>query len=56
MELSISGGDIVQQALQQGLLINCTAGTVLRFLPPLTVTQAEIDEALAILDAILDRI
>ena len=56
MELSIPGGDIVQQALQQGLLINCTAGTVLRFLPPLTVTQAEIDEALGILDAILDCI
>jgi acetylornithine/N-succinyldiaminopimelate aminotransferase len=56
MELSIPGGDIVQQALQQGLLINCTAGTVLRFLPPLNVTQAEIDEALAILDDILDRI
>ncbi|NIQ97139.1 MAG: aminotransferase class III-fold pyridoxal phosphate-dependent enzyme, partial [Desulfuromonadales bacterium] len=56
MELTIEGGDIVKTALERGLLINCTVGTVLRFLPPLTVTKEEIDEAIEILDGILKEI
>ena len=56
MELTIPGAHIVSQALQLGLLINCTADTVLRFLPPLIVTREEIDEALSILDSILQKI
>ncbi len=53
MQLDIEGADIVSTALERGLLINCTVGTVLRFLPPLTVTKEEIDEAMEILDGIL---
>jgi len=56
MELSIEGGDIVKKALSKGLLINCTVGTVLRFLPPLIVTREEIDEAMTVLDGILQEI
>jgi acetylornithine aminotransferase len=56
MELSIEGGDIVKKALQRGLLINCTVGKVLRFVPPLIITKAELDEGLAILDDILAEI
>lgn len=50
MELSIEGKDIVAKCLEQGLLINCTNGNVLRFLPPLIISEAEVDQALAILD------
>jgi len=53
LKLTIPGADIVKQALAQGLLINCTAGSVLRFVPPLIVTRAEIDMAMAILDKVL---
>ena len=53
MELTIEGGEIVKQCLHQGLLINCTVGKVLRFVPPLIVSRAEIDEAIAILDGVL---
>jgi len=53
MELSIEGGEIVKKALERGLLINCTVGKVLRFVPPLTVTKNELDEGLEILDGIL---
>ena len=56
MELDIEGGDIVKTALDRGLLINCTVGKVLRFLPPLTVSKEEIDEAMDILDGILKEI
>lgn len=55
MELTIEGGEIVKEALQRGLLINCTVGKVLRFLPPLIVTREEIDEAMEILDGILAK-
>ena len=45
-----SGPEIVNYCCQNGLLINCIGGTVLRFLPPLTVTKEEIDEASTILE------
>ena len=51
MEMEAPARPIVERALQNGLIINATAGTVLRFLPPLNITGAEIDEGLAILEA-----
>ncbi len=53
MELSVPAGGIVAKALAQGLLLNVAQDTVLRFVPPLIVTQAEIDEMLQILEGIL---
>jgi acetylornithine/N-succinyldiaminopimelate aminotransferase len=53
MELTVPGGEIVNEALRRGLLLNCTVGNVLRFVPPLIVTREELDEGLAILDGIL---
>jgi predicted acetylornithine/succinylornithine family transaminase len=49
VELSFPGKQIVLDALEQGLLINCTHETVLRFLPPYIATEKEIDRAVAIL-------
>jgi acetylornithine/N-succinyldiaminopimelate aminotransferase len=43
-------GDIVTKAMEKGLLINCISHNVLRFVPPLTVTEEEIDTAIIILD------
>jgi acetylornithine aminotransferase len=53
MELDIEGGPLVVKAMERGLLINCTVGNVLRFVPPLIVSRAEIDEAMTILDEVL---
>lgn len=55
VELSIEGGDMVKTALERGLLINCTVGKVLRFVPPLIVNQEEIDQMLKILGGIFDE-
>lgn len=52
-ELTIPAAEIVDRCLQAGLIINGTAHTVLRLAPPLTVTAAEIDEALAVVDRVL---
>ena len=56
MELAIPGGDIVVKALERGLLINCTVGNVLRFVPPLIISREEIDEAMEILEGIFQEI
>ena len=44
---------IVQKALEHGLLLNSTAPDTLRMIPPLILTQADIDEAAEILDHVL---
>ena len=44
---------IVASALEKGLIINCTAGNVLRFVPPLVITEEEIDYGINILKEVL---
>ncbi|MEA3363171.1 MAG: aspartate aminotransferase family protein [Thermodesulfobacteriota bacterium] len=56
VELTIEGSEIVKTALDRGLLINCTAGKILRFVPPLIVTRKEIDQMIEILDKIFSEI
>ena len=53
MELSGPGDDAVLRAMQKGLLINCTGGNVLRFVPPFVITEADVDRAVEILDEVL---
>jgi acetylornithine/succinyldiaminopimelate/putrescine aminotransferase len=53
VELAVDGAPLVTACLQRRLLINCTHQTVLRFLPALTITDPELDEASAILDEVL---
>jgi predicted acetylornithine/succinylornithine family transaminase len=50
LELDRPASAIVDAARPLGLLVNATAGTVVRLLPPLTITPAEIDEAMDRLD------
>jgi acetylornithine/succinyldiaminopimelate/putrescine aminotransferase len=52
MELSIDGSSIVNEMLKKNILINCTMGKVLRFLPPLIVTQEEIDRVVNALEEV----
>lgn len=47
------GRDIVNACLDKGAIINCTAGKVLRFIPPLIVTEEQVDEVADILDTVL---
>jgi acetylornithine/succinyldiaminopimelate/putrescine aminotransferase len=52
-ELDRPAQRVVERCLADGLLINCTVERVLRFLPPLIVTEAEIDEGFTILERAL---
>jgi acetylornithine aminotransferase len=44
IELDKDCAELVKQALAKGLLINVTAGNVIRLLPPLVITQAQADQ------------
>ncbi|WP_243116905.1 acetylornithine transaminase [Heliophilum fasciatum] len=52
-ELDRDGAPIVAACLEKGLIINCTAGSVLRFVPPLIISEADVDQAVAILEQVL---
>jgi len=54
VELDRPGADIVKACMERGLLINCTHATVLRFLPSMAATEAEIAEGLDILAGVLE--
>jgi len=53
VQLIGSGAEIVDKCLEKGLRINCTAGTVLRFMPPMIAERGHIDKAIDILDSVL---
>ena len=48
IELNKDCSELVKQALAKGLLINVTAGNVIRLLPPLVTSQAEADQIITI--------
>ena len=56
VELHVPGKQVVLDAMAQGLLINCTHDTVLRFLPPYIITEKEVDQAVKIVGRILAKV
>jgi acetylornithine/N-succinyldiaminopimelate aminotransferase len=55
MELSIDGKPVVDDCREAGVLINCTVGRVLRFVPPLIIMKEEIDLLADCLDKVLKK-
>ena len=53
LELNIDATPIVQKCMEQGLLINCTQGNVIRLLPAMTLTDKELQEGCDILTTLL---
>jgi acetylornithine/N-succinyldiaminopimelate aminotransferase len=47
---------VVEAALELGLLINRTADTVVRLLPPFVITESEVDQACALLDTAIGKV
>ena len=56
VELDFEGSQIVTRCMEEGFLINCTMGTVLRFLPPLIITPEEVDQLVRTLDGIFGEL
>ena len=55
VEMEIPGKQMVLDAMADGLLINCTHDTVLRFLPPYIITEREVDTAVKILGKVFAK-
>jgi acetylornithine aminotransferase/acetylornithine/N-succinyldiaminopimelate aminotransferase len=53
VELSVEGAPFVAEAMQRGLLINCTHDFTLRLLPPFIVSRAQVREFLMLFELIL---
>jgi acetylornithine/N-succinyldiaminopimelate aminotransferase len=53
IELDRPCGDLVNSALENGLLINVTADTVIRLLPPLIIKPAQAEQIVEILAALI---
>jgi acetylornithine/N-succinyldiaminopimelate aminotransferase len=52
IELDRPGKQIVLDAMEEGLLLNCTHDTVLRMLPPYIITEKEIDRGVRTLSKV----
>ena len=49
IELTKPCADIVADALERGILINCTSNNVIRLVPPLVISKDELDEVISVL-------
>ena len=55
VDMEIPGKQMVLDAMAEGLLMNCTHDTVLRFLPPYIITEKEVDWAMKVLAKIFAK-
>ena len=53
IELEVDCAELVGQALDEGLLINVTAGSVVRLLPPLILSEEEADQISEVLGRLI---
>lgn len=53
MEVASEGKPIVESCLANNVIVNCTAGNVIRIVPPLIISREEIDIVVAALDKAL---
>jgi predicted acetylornithine/succinylornithine family transaminase len=53
IELAVDGAPVVKGCMERRLLINCTHTTVLRLLPALNLTDAELEEGCNILEEVI---
>jgi len=55
MELNIECGKLVDKMRERGIIINCAAGNVLRFVPPLVINKKQIDIVTNTLEDVIGR-
>jgi acetylornithine/N-succinyldiaminopimelate aminotransferase len=55
VELSVPARPLAEEGLRRGVMFNVVQGNVLRFLPPLILTERDVDEAMDVLDAVFEQ-
>jgi predicted acetylornithine/succinylornithine family transaminase len=53
IELTVDGRPVAEACRAKGLLLNCTQERVLRLLPAMTITKAQLERAMGILETVL---
>jgi 4-aminobutyrate aminotransferase-like enzyme len=53
MEVTVPARGIVAACMERGLLVLTAGDNVVRFVPPLVLTEADVDQAVTILEAAL---
>jgi predicted acetylornithine/succinylornithine family transaminase len=53
-QLNIESGDVVNECLRRGLLIASAGSKTLRFVPPLIITTQDVDQAIKVLDEVME--
>jgi 4-aminobutyrate aminotransferase-like enzyme len=53
-ELDIEAGDIINNCIKKGLLIISAGSKTLRFVPPLIITNQDVDFAINVLDEVME--
>jgi acetylornithine aminotransferase len=53
IELSETAGELKDRAMELGLIINVTRGNVIRLLPPLIIDDAQVDQIVAVVSAMV---
>ncbi len=56
LEMDIPCASMVDAMRDAGVLVNCTADTVLRFVPPLVISKEQIDNVTDRLDEVIGRL
>jgi acetylornithine/succinyldiaminopimelate/putrescine aminotransferase len=56
VELAVSATPAVGKCMERGVLINATHDTVVRLLPPLNITAAEVDEGCGVIAEVLTEL
>ncbi len=55
MELEVECSKLVDDMRENGIIVNCAAGKVLRFVPPLVISKSQIDTVTCVLDDVLGK-
>ncbi len=56
IQLSVDGGPFVKACLEKGLLVNCTQGTVIRFLPAMNLSDDMFEEGCNLLESAFEQV
>ena len=56
IELTVNPKDVIQKCLDNGLILFSAGTNVIRFVPPLVITKADVDEMITKLKKALDDI
>ncbi|MGL5832738.1 MAG: aspartate aminotransferase family protein [Waterburya sp.] len=55
-QVNLTSIDLVKAAMEEGLLLAPAGAKVLRFVPPLVVTEAEVNQAVTILEKVVEKV